>query len=210
VSSPAADANRPLVSAIPAGDSLEDYFDRLDAAFASLGSTTAAASGPAPGASSQAATGVTPRDADVDDAGAGIPTLDRVLGSGAREARQDPAPYNAPYRGSELAAPATVPAQPPAASPGNSSPATNGGRSLLAQAFNALLAVEQGEPGTGLIRLTKESPPPVVTEAMVEEVTRRVLLRLSPDSVRGVVGDIVSEIAERLVREEIQRIRNGG
>jgi len=37
-----------------------------------------------------------------------------------------------------------------------------------------------------------------------------VLLRLSPDSVRAVVADIVAEVAERLIREEIQRIRGGG
>jgi hypothetical protein len=38
-------------------------------------------------------------------------------------------------------------------------------------------------------------------------VTRRVLARLAPDSARDVVADIVSDVAERLVREEIHRIR---
>ncbi len=186
-----APAVRESISAMPTGDSLEDYFDRLDAAFATLGNGAAAD---------------TEDDAEPDDAHLAIPTLDRVLGSGAREARPEMPRFAAPLRAVE---PPAVQRSSPAAAPAAGQP-SDGSRSLLAQAFNALLAVEEGEPNAGLIRLSKESPPPVVTEAMVEEVTRRVLLRLSPDSVRGVVADIVSEIAERLVREEIQRIRNGG
>jgi hypothetical protein len=38
-------------------------------------------------------------------------------------------------------------------------------------------------------------------------VTRRVIERLSPEAVRAVVADVVSEVAERLVKEEIERIR---
>jgi CheY-like chemotaxis protein len=181
-------------SASPREDSLEDYFDRLDAAFATLGNAPA---------------GVTPNEPD--EAGLELPTLDHLLRHGGADVRRDANPLASlrpmePSGNPPMAA-APAPSVPPVTSPAPES--ESGGRSLLAQAFNALLAVEQGEAAAGPIRLTREEPPPIVTEAMVEEVTRRVLLRLSPESVRGVVADIVSEIAERLVREEIHRIRNG-
>jgi hypothetical protein len=54
------------------------------------------------------------------------------------------------------------------------------------------------------------APPPaepVITDAMVTDLARRVIERMAPSVVRPVVADVVSEIAERLVREEIERIR---
>ena len=44
-------------------------------------------------------------------------------------------------------------------------------------------------------------------ETVVDELTRRVLERLAPDTARDLVADIVADVAERLVREEIERIR---
>jgi hypothetical protein len=190
-------ASQVTSSTSPPEDSLEDYFDRLDAAFATLGNAPAGHGSAAP--------------LESDDAGLELPTLDHVLRPGAGDGRRLGVSPLASLRPLEPASPPSVPlpAPPPPAVTPPAQESETGGRSLLAQAFNALLAVEQGEPAAGPIRLTREEPPPIVTEAMVEEVTRRVLLRLSPDSVRGVVADIVSEIAERLVREEIHRIRNG-
>ena len=49
-----------------------------------------------------------------------------------------------------------------------------------------------------------------VDEALVEEVSRRVVERLSGSSLRDVVTDVVREVAERLVRAEIARLRGGG
>ena len=77
----------------------------------------------------------------------------------------------------------------------------------LADAFAALLAAEQGAtPGI--------SPWPAaptatatVSDDTIELITRRVLDRLSDAVVRQTVSDIVSTIAERLVREEIERIK---
>lgn len=46
-------------------------------------------------------------------------------------------------------------------------------------------------------------------DAALDDLTRRVVARLAPDRVRAVVADVVSEVAERLVREEIHRIRTG-
>ena len=52
------------------------------------------------------------------------------------------------------------------------------------------------------------SPPrAVVSDELIEEVARRVLERLSDTVVRDAVADIASKIAERLVREEIERIK---
>jgi len=90
-------------------------------------------------------------------------------------------------------APATV-----AASPAPSS--------LVAEAFAKLLALEDGEPGARPVRLVSGDDEPHVTEALVEEITRRVIERLT-DAVRAAVVEVVSEVAERLVREEIERIR---
>jgi DNA-binding response OmpR family regulator len=48
---------------------------------------------------------------------------------------------------------------------------------------------------------------PVVTDLLVDEVTRRVVERLGTTALRDVVADVVSDVAERLIREEIARIR---
>lgn len=86
-------------------------------------------------------------------------------------------------------------------------------RNIVADAFSALLAVEQGEPGATPVRLASgpaadTRAEPVITDALVDEIARRVLARLAPDVLRHVVADVVSEVAERLVREEIQRVRS--
>jgi hypothetical protein len=85
------------------------------------------------------------------------------------------------------------------------------GRSIIAEAFSALFAAEQGEPGATPIRLGANGSAPVITDAMVDDVARRVIQRLalgSSDQMNGIVKQIVSDVAERLVREEIDRIRN--
>ncbi len=83
----------------------------------------------------------------------------------------------------------------------------------LADAFAALLAAEQGHAAPADARLwpasaPSQAPPPAgVSEALIESVTRRVLERLSDTVVREAVADIASKTAERLVREEIERIK---
>ena len=86
-------------------------------------------------------------------------------------------------------------------------------RSIIADAFSALLAAEQGEPGAAPPRLPGNSTSPAaVTDSTIDEVARRVIERLalgSSDQLTAMVRDIVSGIAERLIREEIDRIRQG-
>ncbi|HEY2152225.1 MAG TPA: response regulator, partial [Vicinamibacterales bacterium] len=116
-------------------------------------------------------------------------------------------------------------AEPPAAMPASSDTMA---RSLppkppalpsLADAFAALLAAEQGPLSdiavTWPATLAPPAPPapaapaPVeVTEELIEAVTRRVLDRLSDRVVRETVSDIVSKVAERLISEEIARIKS--
>ena len=167
----------------PAADaSLDDYFDRLDAAFATMASTPA------------------PPVAEVDP-DLNVPTLDAVLA---------PSPVQAPPLEPPDVTPtlSPAPARLPAASdltrkdldPSN-------GRSVIADVFTRMLAAEAGEPGAAPPRLALGPQEPVITEAIIEEVTRRVLERLAPDSARAVVAEVVSEVAERLVRQEIARIR---
>ena len=79
----------------------------------------------------------------------------------------------------------------------------------LADAFAALLAAEQkaplpaAAPGWPAARAEGST----VTDDLVEQVTRRVLDRLSDRVVRETAAELVSKIAERLVREEIDRIK---
>lgn len=50
-----------------------------------------------------------------------------------------------------------------------------------------------------------------ITDALVDALTNRIIERLGPDSVRtvrAIVVQVVSEVAERLVREEIDRARH--
>ena len=77
----------------------------------------------------------------------------------------------------------------------------------VADAFSALLAVEQGEPGARPVRFSVSPTEPIITNAFLDEVARRVLERLRPDVARALVAEIVSDVAERLVKEEIERIR---
>jgi CheY-like chemotaxis protein len=70
----------------------------------------------------------------------------------------------------------------------------------LADAFAALLQAERAGNGNVPALLRGD-------EAMIDEIVRRVLERLADGVVRPVVAGLVLDVAERLVREEIERIR---
>jgi hypothetical protein len=82
----------------------------------------------------------------------------------------------------------------------------------LEQAFEALLAAEQS---TGAPAFAPNwpsapeaiAPPPIDSDAIVAEVSARVLEQLTDRVVRERVGEIVSQIAERLIRDEIEKIK---
>src|SRR6202022_881835 len=75
---------------------------------------------------------------------------------------------------------------------------------------DAFAAAERSQP---VAAQTPAWPTPVSavsieTEAIVERVPQRVLEQLSDRIVRETVADIVASTAERLVREEIDRIKS--
>ena len=87
----------------------------------------------------------------------------------------------------------------------------------IADAFTAILAAEQHALG-----VKPEWPAPthaptpaaasgpsevVITDDLVDRVARRVLEQLSDRVVRETVAQMASDAAERLVREEIERIK---
>ncbi len=186
-------------------EALDDYFDRLDAAFANM------SGGP----------GEAPRPVhqpEVMPRGEGPvleSELDRFDSPRAPFEWPAPEPPLAPLPPPAPVTPAPSPAPPSQAAPSpvtppEPPPAQAG--ATIASAFSALLAAEQGEPGALPVRFAfaPAPAPPVITDELVEEVTRRVVERLAPGAVRGVVTDVVKEMSEKLIREEIARLRSKG
>jgi hypothetical protein len=77
--------------------------------------------------------------------------------------------------------------------------------SALATTFATLLAVEQGELPPSALQPAAASRD---DDALVDRIVRRVVEQLSDRAVRDLAGEIVSRTAERLVREEIDRIKS--
>jgi CheY-like chemotaxis protein len=68
----------------------------------------------------------------------------------------------------------------------------------LPETFAALLTAEQGRPIAPAV-----ATPPSLPEETIDEIARRVILRMGDETMRRAVLDV----AERLVREEIERIK---
>ena len=84
----------------------------------------------------------------------------------------------------------------PAAPPIPHAPPAPPAKVTLASAFTALLAAEQSaQPAS--------APAVALSEASIEDAVRRVLVRMTDDLVRRIVLDT----AERLIREEIEKIK---
>jgi CheY-like chemotaxis protein len=200
-------------------EGLDDYFSQLDAAFATFGAVSPGAAAEDPFADRDIPT----VDDLLGDATLGLPepspmefgrvTLPPVEPPDASPTRTPAPPAQAPRvfpaevpAAARVPAPALAPAAAPVPAP---APAPiEGSSTAIADVFRVLFTAEQ-EGKQAVLRLDQRSPAaPVVTDDLVDEVTRRVLARLAPDTARQLVADIVSEIAERLVREEIERIRN--
>jgi CheY-like chemotaxis protein len=79
----------------------------------------------------------------------------------------------------------------------------------LADAFAALLAAERsGSLGIARPAIVSPATPAPPSEELVEQVVRRILEHLSHVVSREAVTEIVHATAERLVREEIERIKS--
>lgn len=248
-----------------AGDPLEAYFDRLDAAFASSGTTAAAdpfaaiAPTPAGGAASRETIPLSRRPAasespaakdpfgdwdpdlkgDADRPAAPRTPAPPAPAAAAKKAAPAP-PAPAPAAPVRPSAPSAVPAQaapvqpsqsavapPPVAvastppqpaapepSPVAAAPTPAPLPTSLVDAFAALLAAEQKiglTPSAATTATAAPPPAPVpsepapITDEMIDAISARVLARLSDES-----RPTILDVAERLVREEIERIKNIG
>jgi CheY-like chemotaxis protein len=157
----------------------EEYFEELDQAFATL---TGSPKVPAREAAAEAAS-------------------KEEINWFSRPAPQQPAP-EAPVATPAPAAAASSSVAP--AAPAPEAPAFP----RLGDAFAALLAAEQASPAAAAAPVWPTAVPASVPGGeLVDEVTRRVLDRMSDRAVRETVSDLVSQVAERLVREEIERIK---
>jgi CheY-like chemotaxis protein len=184
----------PAAPAFPAVDpsapptSVDEYFDRLDAAFSAKdGAPADAASGRPQPRATQAEPDASSAAADLaGELAAWEPELQGSSSSAGRIAAG-----RAPASQVEGApAPRT-----------DTAPPSPGPVPTLAEAFAELLSAEQRRPfaPSSLDRAA-------VSEEAVEQVTRRVIERMTDAAVREVVVDV----AERLVREEIERIKTQG
>ena len=171
---------------------LDDYFQGLDAALAGLDNKVETRPSMPP---------------ELNDFRASeVPTLEKLLGSTPLRETNAPAepPFAAAAFGSSMmdALSAHGRSSEPAAAP----PPRDGGNVIL-DAFNALLAMEEGEPRPVSRSNAPASAPVAVTDELVDEVARRVIERLAPGTARDLVKQVVGEVAERLIKEEIARIK---
>jgi len=80
-------------------------------------------------------------------------------------------------------------------------------RTVLTDAFAALLEAEQTGTGVALPIPAAVPAPAIDVNALADQIARRVLEQLTDRVVRETVAEIVTATAERLVREEIEQIK---
>jgi hypothetical protein len=203
---------------------LNNYFDRLDEAFANLTSAGPAARTEPVTRASEDIDWFINNDADHDapvappgrhdvparpapaqpDVPLSYASSRRDFDQPAVATRWQPADNPAPI------APVPIPQPPASGEPAtaSSAPSTPPTLPSIGDAFAALLAAEQtGASPPAALQWPAPRPAAAKTVDVVEEVTQRVLDRLSDRVVRETVSGIVSDVAERLVREEIDRIK---
>jgi CheY-like chemotaxis protein len=202
----------------PAAD-VEDYFDRLDRAFAHLArasptpDASAEPSGPDPSPEAHGAAVDSPA-ASLDVPSEPAAPVDATPEPGDRMAPDagDETDLEAAPVGGEQSAhaePTPVPAAAvPSATPGApASIAANrtDAAPTLVDAFGALLALEQGGP----LPETARGFASLLPSDLVERVAARVSREVAERVVRDLAPAIVSQLAERLVRDEIERLKTG-
>lgn len=184
--------------------SLDDYFDRLDAAIAETQPVGAPVVAEAPAPPSRRDTLAYAGRTD-EDAGYWQP-LPGTTAYGPTASSWTPS--------SEPTAPASAGRTPaPRPSLGDSSqpvhrasPPLQEGRATLADAFSTLLATEQGRSSAVVTPIATAADAALPESELVERVANRVIERLTDRAVREMVGDVLMRVAERLVREELHRV----
>jgi CheY-like chemotaxis protein len=161
-------------------DEVEQYFEELDRAFANLNST------PPP-----------PAPVDIEPPVAAPPRAALAVSSPAVSSPAVSSPAVSSAAVSSPAVSSRVPEAPMDAS--------MAARPTLTEAFAALLAAERSPEG---YKRPAPPPPQISTDELIELVTQRVLQQLSDTINREMVATIVQTTTERLVREEIERIKS--
>jgi CheY-like chemotaxis protein len=191
--------------------SLEDYFDRLDAALASKGAS-APTLDPVPPAPLAPTSSPGPTFMSTPSTPSGATTF----GTRAPHADLDltgwtpPAVLEPAARAPEAPRPAPPPPAVTSMNPVNPVNLVNPVNPVnLDEAFAALLAAEQGHAPLPSVRLSEPASggwlqADAVPDAVIDAVVNKVIARMGDDSMRAAVLDA----AERLVREEIDRIKN--
>jgi hypothetical protein len=201
VSAPAATPAAAAPASPAAADALDEFFGRLGSAVASMASR-------APGEG-----GANPPPRATDDAWTygDVPTVSGLLEPppewpGATRTRDVLAQERTSAARDAFEADGVAEDRRPRAQPHATADPS---RNVIAEAFHALLAAEQGRPRSaepaGMSQppvMPLVAPVAVVTDELVDRVTQRVLERLVPHAARDMVASIVSDVAERLVREE--------
>ncbi len=258
--SPATPASA-AAAASPVDTPLDEYFDRLDAAFSNLSAPPgASAQPPAPEVPTHAdappaqppdpadmqqwtsSPAVDPGDIDWFNAapaprepaadlpqGAAEPAADLTLPNASIDAEFASA-WEASAGAPEKAAPApmepvladamswpkedahsedqSAPAESAIASAAPSAPSAPRSLPTLGDAFAVLLDAETHDQSSAAPAWPGTAPSsPPVSEALIDDIVRRVLERMSNAVVRETTADLVSRIAEQLVREEIEKIK---
>ena len=204
-----------------------DYFDKLDQAFAKLSTESGGAprsiadaidwfaKNPQPGESAPAPAPAAPLPAAPPTSyappAAPVPAAPPIsyappaapVSAAPPVSYAPPAPPPAPKPAE--AAPARPAPAPMAASPKPAPPPT---LPPLADAFAALLAAEQSSPAPSSAPVWPATAPVAMTDDLVDQVVRRVLEQLSDRVMREAIGEKIAAVAERLVREEIDRIKS--
>jgi CheY-like chemotaxis protein len=139
--------------------------------------------------------------------------LDRAISARVSARANRPAVSSAPP------APDPLADSEPAPQPAASAPRQSDHRPMLVDAFSALLAAEESESADPDAAMQSLLPPPappapvipptiVVSEEIVEKVVRRVLEEMSGQALRETVAEVTASTAERLILEEIARIKS--
>jgi CheY-like chemotaxis protein len=223
----------PETPAAPVGPEpadLDDYFDRLDVAFAKLASQPVGKAAMEPESESgpeQPQAGTTSQPEEMPRAESLADQIDWYAQHSA-PARDVPVSYASPQEAFEAPplpvtppertadrVPSVSPTAPVTVTPSFTAPASPGqspAAPSIADAFAAILASERHEPvpegAPEWPRSFAPPPAPEITDEVIEAVTRRVLDRMSDRVVHDTVSTIVADVAERLVREEIAKIKS--
>jgi CheY-like chemotaxis protein len=183
---------------------LDDYFRRLDEALATAGLGSSPTPAPVEAVDAVPASAGRANSPMVDASEAPVPAR---VEAGAASAEERAIMETTGLGASTLTADSPTLIMPPR----HESPAGDARSTApsLVDAFAALLAAEQGDPAPAAAAWLPQAAPAgeTDTESLVEQVTRRVLERMTDATIREIVTARVLDVAERVVREEIERIK---